>query len=102
MQTIDTLFCVTLHDYPHDLPDKARETAQSRYAKTLERQLGGAEVVAEALDTLLRLQDTSPEEVSADDLALLRRWSRATQAAREAALRDLGDAETAYFEVELT
>lgn len=102
MQTIDTLFCVALCDYPEDLPAKARDAAQTRYAKTLERQLGGAEQVAAALDTMQMLEDAAPEEVSAADLELIRRWGKASQAAREAALRDLGDAEGAYFDVRLT
>jgi len=42
-----------------------------------------------------------PEVVSPNELALLKHWGEATNVARQAGFWDLGEAEGAYFEVEL-
>lgn len=101
MEVIDTLFTVALRDYPEDLPAKDRLAAEARYTKELTRQFGAPEQVAAALDTLHSLEESSPDEVSSGELALLKQWGKASTAARQAGFRDLGDAQEAYFEVRL-
>lgn len=101
MEVIDTLFTVALRDYPGDLPPKDRIAAEVRYTKELTRQLGSPEQVAAALDTLHSLEESSPETVASSDLALLKAWGKAANAARQAGFRDLGEGEGAYFEVQL-
>jgi hypothetical protein len=102
METIDTTFTVALHDYPDDMPEKSRMAAETRYTKELVRHFGSCDQVAEALDTLLGLEDAPPEEITPTSLSLLQLWNKATNAARQAGFRDLGEAEGAYFEVQLT
>lgn len=102
MEVVETLYTVALCDHPQDLPSKARADAEARYARELERHLGSAEQVAAALDTLHSLEDAPPEQVSAAELSAIRLWSKASAAARQAAMRDLGDMDAAYFEVQLS
>jgi len=49
---IETTYTVTLRSYPEELPAKERIAAETRYAKELEKQLGGLAQVAAALDTM--------------------------------------------------
>ena len=91
-------FSVTLCDYP-SLPDTERARAEARYARTLARQLGGAEYVAPALQVLEQLEYAGPEEVNADSIATYQRWMKAARAAAEAGLQGLGGEEGCYFEV---
>jgi hypothetical protein len=101
METIETTYTVTLRDYPEELPAKERIAAETRYAKVLEKQLGGPEQVAAALDTLNNLEESPPEVVSPGDLTLLKDWGKASTAAKQAGFRDLGEGDGAYFEVRL-
>lgn len=102
MEVVDTLYTVALRDHPEDLPVKARVDAETRYAKELERHLGGQEQVAAALDTMNSLEEAPPEQVGSADLLVIRLWSKASAAARQAAMRDLGEMDAAYFEVRLS
>ena len=99
MDTLEAIYTVTLRDYPEDLPAQQRANAERRYAKELEKQFGGPEQVATALDTMSSLEDSPPEVVSPGDLTLLKHWGRASVAAKQAGFRDLGEADGAYFEV---
>ena len=95
MQVIESTYVVTLRDYPEEIPAKERIAAETRYAKALEKQLGGPEQVAAALDTMNRLEE------SPGDLTLLKAWGKASAAAKQAGFRDLGEGDGAYFEVRL-
>ena len=64
MQVIESTYVVTLRDYPEEIPAKERIAAETRYAKALEKQLGGPEQVAAALDTMHSLEESPPEVVS--------------------------------------
>ena len=55
MDTIETTYTVALRDYP-ELPSKERIAAEARYTRVLERKLGGPEVVADALRTVMHLE----------------------------------------------
>jgi hypothetical protein len=99
MEVIDTYYTVTLRDCPDDVPPAARAAAQARYAKTLEKALGGPEEVAAALAVVTDLESASGDEISQADLALAARWEKACSAARQAGFRDLGEADGMYFEV---
>ena len=101
MELIETTYTVTLRDYPEELPARERIAAETRYAKALEKQLGGPEQVAAALDTMTNLEESPPEVVSPGDLTLLTAWGKASVAAKQAGFRDLGEGEGAYFEVRL-
>lgn len=99
MDTLEACYTVTLRDYPEELPAQRRANAERRYAKELEKQFGGPEQVAAALDTMSSLEESPPEIVSPGDLTLLKHWGRASVAAKQAGFRDLGEADGAYFEV---
>lgn len=100
MEAIETTCTVALRDYP-ELPPKERMAAEARYLRVLERKLGGAEVVAEALRAVVRLQESDGSEASPEDLALAGQWTKAANAAREAGYQGLGEVDGAYFEVRL-
>lgn len=91
-------FTVALCDYPN-LPDSERSRAESRYARTLERQMGGAPEVASALRTIENLEDAPPEEITEDAKAIYQRWMKAARAAAESGMQGLGGEEGCYFEV---
>lgn len=101
MEVIESTYTVSLQDYPEQLPAKERIAAETRYAKELEKQLGGAEQVAAALATMNDLEQSPPDVVSPGDLTLLNAWGRASAAARQAGFRGLGEADGAFFEVQL-
>ena len=69
--------------------------------KPQEKQLGGPEQVAAALETMHSLEESPPEVVSPGDLTLLKAWGKASAAAKQAGFRDLGEGDGAYFEVRL-
>lgn len=91
-------FTVALCDYP-GLPESERQRAESRYARTLARQLGGEPQVAQALRTLEHLEDAPPEEITQEAQSVYHRWMKAARAAAEAGLQGLGGEEGCYFEV---
>jgi len=97
---LDSLYTVALRDAPSSLPADARIAAEARYARELERALGGPEQVAATLDTVHSLEGA--DMPSASDLALAERWQKASTAARDKALSQIGEAEEAYFEVRLS
>ncbi|WP_298209327.1 hypothetical protein [Acidovorax sp.] len=100
MDLIDTVYSVSLHDYPSDLRPADRVRIETRYAAELERAFGSPDNVAAALDTMESLQSSPPDILSPGDLQLVQHWAKASAAARQAALRDVGDAEGCYFDVE--
>lgn len=98
MDVIESLFTVALLDFP-GLPDKERMAAQARYARVLERQLGGHEAAAALLCQVLALEDGDETELGPDKIAALNRWAKAASAARQAGYQGLAELEGAYFEV---
>ena len=101
MEVIESTYTVSLQDYPEQLPAKERIAAETRYAKELEKQLGGPEQVTAALATMNDLEQSPPDVVSPGDLTLLNASGRASTAARQAGFRGLGEADGAFFEVQL-
>ena len=100
MELIETPYSVSLRDYPEALRHADRVKIETRYARELERAFGSPENVAAALDTMESLEAAPPQVLSAGDLSLVKQWGKASAAARQAALREIGDAEGGYFEVE--
>ena len=93
-------YSVTLRDYPEDLRAADRIKIETRYAKELERAFGTPENVAAALDTMQALEASPPDVLSPGDLTLIKQWSKASASARLVALREVGDADGCYFEVD--
>lgn len=65
-------YVVAPRDYPDEIPATERIAAESRYAHALEKQLGGPEQVAAALETMHSLEESPPQVVSPGDFTLLR------------------------------
>ena len=82
------------------LPAANRIHAEVRFAKALERALGGADAVVLAFQAWNTLSESSPEDVRAEDVTQARAWQRASDQARQAGMQELGS-EEAYFEVTL-
>lgn len=93
-------YTVVLCDFL-ELPSRERSAAEGRYARVLERQLGGAEGVAETLAAVQRLQDGDEAPEGTDAMAIVNRWARAAVAARTAGMQGLGESEGAYFDVRI-
>ena len=100
MELVDTQYTVSLRDYPEDLRAGDRVRIETCYAAELERAFGSPENVAAALDTMGALESSPPDVLTPGDLSLVKQWSKASAAARQAALREVGDADSCYFEVE--
>lgn len=95
----ESFYTVALRDAPSSLPADARIAAETRYARELERALGGPEQVATTLDVVLALEGA--DVITAADKAMAERWQKASGTARDRALSQIGEAEEAYFEVRL-
>lgn len=100
MSTTEITYSVRLRDYPEDLRAADRINIETRYAKELERAFGTADNVAAALETMQALEASPPDVLSPSDLSLIKQWGKASAAARLVALREVGDAEGCFFEVE--
>ncbi len=100
METIETTCTVALRDYP-ELPSKERIAAEARYIRVLERKLGGPEAVADALRTVMQLEESDGGDAGPEELATASLWTKAANAAREAGYQGLGEVDGAYFEVRL-
>lgn len=100
MELNEIAYSVALRDYPEDLRAADRIKIETRYAQELERAFGTTDNVAAALDTLQSLESSPPTVLSVGDLSLIKQWGKASAAARQAALREVGDAEGCRFEVE--
>lgn len=83
------------------LPPKIRIEAEVRFAKSLERALGGPAAVVAAYAAWTSATEDGADEPSPEVVATVQRWQRAADAARRAGLQDVGEAEEAYFEVRI-
>ncbi|AVS61777.1 hypothetical protein C8241_08740 [Paracidovorax avenae] len=99
-ETATLAYTVALCDFP-ELPQRERTAAEARYARVLERQLGGPEGVAGSLAAVQCLQDGDEAPEGTDPMATINRWARAAAAARTAGMQGLGESEGAYFEVRM-
>ncbi|MEK7947697.1 hypothetical protein WKR98_23345 [Pigmentiphaga sp. YJ18] len=93
------MYTVTLQDYPQ-LPEELRHQAERRYARTLEKALGGTEGLAAAYKAW-NWAEESLDEISEEDKSLALRWQRAAVNAAQEGFAALGETDTAYFEVRL-
>ncbi|WP_298016620.1 hypothetical protein [uncultured Castellaniella sp.] len=92
------MYTITLQDAPADLPAQARQDAEQRFRRTLERVLGGPEQTLEAYRAWATAEDTAENEMAPGDIVLAKRWLAAAWRARGDALQAMGETE-AWFEV---
>ena len=84
------------------LPMAEIAAANTRFLKTLERQLGSSEAVIEAYQAWLEASENPASEVKAQTWAMAIEWSKAFQAAQQAGLKNIGEGEgEAHFEMKL-
>jgi len=83
-----------------DVPLAEIIAADTRFIKTLERQLGDSDSVVEVYQAWLEANENSATEVSASIWELAGRWPKAFQAAQQAGLKNFGESD-AYFELHL-
>lgn len=94
------MYTITLQDAPADLPAQARQDAEQRFRRTLERILGGPEQTLEAYQAWTTAEDTTESEMKPEDVALAKRWIVAAGRARGDAFQAMGETE-AWFEVRI-
>lgn len=92
------MYSITLQDAPADIPEKARQEAERKFQRTLERALGGPDAVLDAYRAWAAAEDTAADEMSPEDVALAKRWIAAARRARDDAFQQMGETE-AWFEV---
>lgn len=93
-------YTITLQDAPAEITERAQRDAEERFRKTLERALGGPDIVPAAHRAWQATEDTAESEMSAEDVALAKQWIAAATRARNDGFRDLGETE-AWFEVRM-
>ena len=91
----------TVHLECPSLPAPLRISAEVRYARALERALGGPVAVVEAYQAWTAANESAADELSAEEAERARRWARAAEAARLAGFQEIGAEEDAFFEVRL-
>ena len=89
-------YTVRLADYPHPAAD-AVKVSEQRFRRELDRQLDGD--VMRALRAFHNASESSETDLTRDEIALAKRWTKAYDAARTAGFRDLGDTDEAFFDV---
>lgn len=82
-----------------DLPMRERIEAEVRFAKELERALGGEDAVAEVYKAWLDASESEANQIDTSTAMKAVRWPRAADAARQAGFSKLGDIGEAHFEV---
>ncbi|WP_322994846.1 hypothetical protein [Castellaniella sp.] len=94
------MYSITLQDAPADIPEKARQEAERRFQRTLERTLGGPDAVLAAYQAWAAAEDTTADEMKPEDVALAKKWIAAAGRARDDAFQQMGETE-AWFEVRI-
>jgi hypothetical protein len=100
MDQMMTTYTVALQD-GRDLPTRERIDAEVRFARELERALGGKEAVAEVYKAWMDASEFEANQIDNSTAVKAVRWPRAFDAARQAGFSKLGDIGEAHFEVRL-
>lgn len=91
----------TVHLECPGLPAAHRIQAEVRYARALEKALGGPAGVVLACQAWTAAVEADAQDLRPQALAQAQRWQRAADQARQAGLQDVGEAESCYFDVRL-
>jgi hypothetical protein len=93
-------FTVALLD-ASNLPTRERIEAEARFARELERVLGGTEFVAETYRAWIEVSESDARQIDRDTAVNASHWPVAMNAAMLAGFSKLGDIGEAHFEVRL-
>ena len=88
---------ITLQDFP-EIPEDTRIKAEDQYRRALEKALGGPDEVVPAYRAWLSVSESGNDQLSKEEMAQATRWQRASDLARQAGFRTLGESPEAYFE----
>jgi hypothetical protein len=83
------------------LPSALRIAAETRFATSLERSLGGVEEVEAALRAWTAASEADAVDLDKRTMEQAVRWPRAANMAAQAGFRDLGELPGAHFDVKL-
>ncbi|WP_029528468.1 hypothetical protein [Polaromonas glacialis] len=90
-------YSITLQDFP-EIPEDTRIKAEDQYRRALEKALGGPDEVVPAYRAWLSVSESGNDQLSKEEMAQATRWQRASDLARQAGFRTLGESPEAYFE----
>jgi hypothetical protein len=93
-------YIVALHE-ARDLPVRERIEAEVRFARELERALGGEQAVAEVFKAWRDASESDANELDRVTAEKAVRWPRAVDAATQAGFSKLGAMGEAHFEIRL-
>lgn len=93
-------YSIALQDFP-GIPDDARAKAEDQYRRALEKALGGPDEVPSAYQAWLNVSENSNDQLNKADVAMAIKWEKASDLARQAGFKSLGEADEAYFEFKL-
>ena len=88
---------ITLQDFP-EIPEDTRIKAEDQYRRALEKALGGPDEVVPAYRAWFSVSESGNDQLSKEEMAQATRWQRASDLARQAGFRTLGESPEAYFE----
>ncbi|WP_426148765.1 hypothetical protein [Polaromonas sp. DSR2-3-2] len=94
-------YWITLQDFP-EIPDDTRAKAEEQYRRALEKALGGPEEVVLAYRAWLSVSESGNDQVGKEEVAQATQWQKASDLARQAGFRLLGESDEAYFEFKLS
>jgi hypothetical protein len=95
-----TTYTVALQD-ARDLPTRERIDAEVRFARELERVLGGEEYAVQTYKAWIEVSESEANQIDRNTAINAARWPVAVNAARQAGVGRLGDIGEAHFEVRL-
>jgi hypothetical protein len=94
-------YTITLQDFP-EIPEDTRVKAEDHYRRALEKALGGADAVEPAYRAWLSVSESGNDQVGKEEVAQATEWQKASDLARQAGFRSLGESPEAYFEFKLS
>jgi len=94
-------YSITLQDFP-ELPEDACVKPEDQYRRSLEKALGGADEVVLAYRAWLSVSESGNDQVGKEEEARAYKWQKASDLARQAGFRSLGESTEAYFEFKLS
>ena len=92
---------INLQDFP-DIPEDTRIKAEDQYRRALEKALGGPEEVEPIYRAWLNVSESGNDQVGKEEVAQASKWQKASDLARQAGFRSLGESPEAYFEFKLS
>lgn len=94
-------YTITLHEFP-EIPEDTRVKAEEQYRRALEKALGGPDEVIPAYRAWLNVSESGNDQVGMEEVSQATRWQKASDLARQAGFRSLGESAEAYFEFKLS